>query len=122
MATEEQRARRRAQRETAARVKAGRTAGIVPRGVRQSIRASREAYARDVIAGREQYPPVRSPEGNNLASLASKARWGKADPIFEKKFSKYWYHKDDEKDNDADIEDAADTDGNDDDADNETTD
>jgi hypothetical protein len=101
MATNEQRARRRAQRETAKRVKEGRATGkykpVIPRGIRASVRASREQYGRDVIAGREPYPPKNSAEGRNLASLAGKARHGKADPIFEQKFKQYWYHKNDEK-------------------------
>ena len=114
MATDEQRARRRAQRETAKRVKEGRATGkykpVIPRNIRAAVRKSREQYAHDVIAGREPYPPKNSAEGRNLASLASKARHGKADPIFETKFKQYWYHKNDEKTaSDADREDESDS-------------
>lgn len=109
MATDEQRARRRAQRATAQRVRGvGKYTPVIPRSTRAAVRAGREAYARDVIAGREPYPPKNSPEGRNLASLAGKARWGKADPVYERAFSRYWYHKNDEKNNDADVEDNAD--------------
>jgi hypothetical protein len=73
-----------------------------------------------VIAGREPRPPKNSAEGRNLASLAGKARHGKADPIFEAKLKDYWYHKNDESaDNEADVEDNADHEGDADSADNE---
>lgn len=122
MASDEQRARRRAQRETAARVQAGRRDKYVPglsRAIRAPTRAARESYANDVIAGREPYPPKGSREGNNLASLASKARHGKADPAYEKAFSRYWYHIKDEAPSEADIEDSADRESADDSGDNE---
>lgn len=111
MATPEQRARRAAQRATAARVRETRTPGgkytpVISRGVRAGVRAAREAYANDVIAGREPWPAKGSPEAKNLASLAGKARWGKADAAYIAAFNKYWYHKDDESD--ADVEDNAD--------------
>lgn len=119
MATDEQRARRRAQRSTARNVAKGRNyAPVIPRGTRAGVRAARESYARDVIAGREPYPPKGSKEGKNLASLAAKARHGKADPAFEKAFSRYWYHKEDEA-READAEDNADYESGPDDTDNE---
>lgn len=125
MATDEQRARRRAQRATAARVREKKAGGkytpVVPRSTRAAVRAGREAYANAVIAGQIDYPEKRSREANNLASLASKASWGKADPRYEAAFSRYWYHKSDE-DNDADVEDNADYDGESDNADNEERD
>ena len=108
MATDEQRARRAAQRATAARVHGrGKYTPVIPRSTRAAVRAARESYAKDVLAGREPYPPNGSREAKNLASLASKARWGKADAAYEAAFSKYWYHKEDEK-NEADLEDNAD--------------
>ena len=114
MATNEQRARRRAQRETAKRVKESKATGkykpVIPRNIRAGVRAAREKYGYDVISGREPYPPKNSAEGRNLASLAGKARHGKADPIFESKFKQYWYHKNDEKNaSDADTEDESDS-------------
>jgi hypothetical protein len=72
-----------------------------------------------VIAGREPRPAPGSREAKNLASLASKARHGKADPIFEAKFKDYWYHKNDESSNEADVEDNADYEGDADSADND---
>jgi hypothetical protein len=50
--------------------------------------------------------------------MAALARHGKADPKFEAAFSRYWYHKNDEK-NEADIEDDADREGASDDSDSE---
>ena len=112
MATEEQRARRRAQRASAERLKATRDnkyQPVLPRAIRAPTRAAREKYANDVIAGREPYPDKGTREANNLASLASKASWGKADPRFEKAFKQYWYHKNDEKTDDADRESSSDS-------------
>jgi hypothetical protein len=49
-------------------------------------------WADAVIRGDEPMPAPGTMEANNLASLAGKARWGKADPIYEREFKKYWYH------------------------------
>lgn len=105
MATPEQRARRAAQRATAANVRKGRGyTPVVPRSTRAAVRHGREAYGDRLLASGER-PPKGSPEGNNLASLAALARHGKADPKYLA-FKDYWYHKNDEK-NDADIEDES---------------
>jgi hypothetical protein len=122
MANDAQRARRRAQRETAARVKAGKRDRYqpgLPRAIRAPTRAARESYANDVIAGRQPYPEKGSREANNLGSLASKARWGKADPAYEKAFSQYWYHIKDQAPSEADDEDNADRESSADDSDSE---
>ena len=37
-------------------------------------------------------PAQGSAEGKNLASIASFAAHGQADPRFEAAFSRYWYH------------------------------
>jgi hypothetical protein len=90
MATEAQRARRRAQRATAARVRNKTT--ILPRSFTKPSRLAQERYANDVIAGREPAPQEMSPEAKQLARMASLASWGKADPRFEIAFAQYWYH------------------------------
>lgn len=89
------RARRRAQKETAKALKDNRLRlGTMNRGVQKA----RRAYADRVIAGTEEMPEAGTKEAKNLGSIASKARWGKADVKYEKAFSKFWYHKDDQKD------------------------
>lgn len=88
------RARRRAQRETAKAVRESRTRlGSINRGVQKG----RRDYADRVIAGTEPMPEAGTKESKNLASLGSKARWGKADARYEKAFSKFWYHKNDDR-------------------------
>lgn len=118
MATDEQRARRRAQRENAANVRQKRYTPVISKGTKAGARAARAAYADAVLAGREPYPAQGSREAKNLARMAALARHGKADPKFEAAFSRYWYHKNDEK-NEADIEDDADREGASDDSDSE---
>ena len=105
MATPEQRARRRAQRETAKAVKARQ-----PRlqSITRSARQGRIDYANRVIAGTEPMPEKGTREANNLASLAGKARHGKADPRFEKAFAHFWYHKNDESKDASETEEVAD--------------
>lgn len=93
MATEAQRARRRAQRATAARVRNKTT--ILPKAFARASRARQEQYANDVIAGREPMPEPMTAEAKQLARMASYARWQKADPRFEIAFSQYWYHDND---------------------------
>jgi hypothetical protein len=108
MATDEQRARRRAQRELAKARQQKRT-GI--EGMSKAYRKKRLSYADSIIAGETPAPDPskRNAETNNLASLAGKARHGKADPKYIAAFKQYWYHKNDSKDaNEADIEDNAD--------------
>ena len=107
MATPEQRARRRAQRETAKRLEGKRYTPVIPSGTKAGARAAREAYGHRVMAGTDPRPPKGSREGKNLARLAALAKTGKVDPAFEAAFKDYWYHKNDEK-NEADIEDDAD--------------
>lgn len=95
MASDEQRARRRAQRETAKRLQAGRNyQPVIPRAIRGAALRGRQSYADRVIAGKENMPVMGTAESKNLASIASKAAHGKADKKYEKHFSKYWYkHK-----------------------------
>lgn len=64
----------------------------MPPAVRQNIFQSRVDYANRVIAGDEPMPAAGTAEANNLASMASFAAWGRADPRFEAAFSRYWYH------------------------------
>lgn len=108
MATAEQRARRRAQRETAksvrenkARIKARqKPISRLPKSTTKLAREAATKYGYRVINGEEPYPAKRTPEGNQLAHLAGKARWGKADPIFLTAFQQYFYH--DEKRQESD--------------------
>lgn len=114
MATNEQRARRRAQRENKKRVdaalKGNRYKPVLPRVIRASSRTARENYAYGVIDGTIPYPKMGTKEAKNLAGLASLASWDKAPAIFEAKFSKLWYHKENEKDvSDADTESSPDS-------------
>lgn len=100
MATAEQRARRRAQRETAkavreARQKGGRYQPRLPKQIRQRVRQAQIDYGKRVLSGEEPEPAYRSKEGDQLARLAAWAqpKVGKADPEF-RAFEKYFYkHK-----------------------------
>lgn len=100
MATDAQRARRRAQRETAQYVRESRaykkTGKRPPSRLGKSItQPSREAqarYAYSVINGTEPYPAKRTKEGDQLARMASFASRGKADPAFYAAFQQYFYH------------------------------
>jgi hypothetical protein len=97
MATDEQRARRRAQRETAKRVKVNRgkpaseRITVIPKSFKKQAKLSNEAYARGVIAGTVAKPEQGSQEAKMLARLASNARHGKASAEFSR-FEEYWYH------------------------------
>lgn len=88
MATAEQRARRRAQRETAKAVKEHRRQ--LPSGIRERVREAMFNYGHRVLAGEESRPEKGTPEAKQLARLASLARWNKADPEFEA-FEEYFY-------------------------------
>jgi hypothetical protein len=90
MATDEQRARRRAQRALAEQIRAGQR-NILPKNLKGTARQANEAYARRVIKGQEPEPEPGSLEARNLARLASNSRWGKTSKDFSR-FEKYWYH------------------------------
>jgi hypothetical protein len=102
MATDAQRARRRAQRATAKAVRENRAkikARIKPerRLPETTTRKARQAateYGYRVLNGTEPTPRKGTPEGRQLAHLAGKARWGKADPVFLAAFQQYFYHDD----------------------------
>jgi hypothetical protein len=83
--------RRRAQREN---VRARREGRLRLESVTRGARQGRLDYADRVIAGQEPMPEKGTREAKNLGGLAAKARWGKADPRYEKAFSQFWYHKD----------------------------
>lgn len=108
MATDAQRARRRAQRETAkavrenkARIKARqKPISRLPLSTTKRAREAATKYGWSVINGENPYPRKGTPEGNQLAHLAGKARWGKAAPEFLAAFQQYFYH--DEKRTDSD--------------------
>ena len=113
MASEAQRARRRAQRELAKIVKenkgkaAGERKSILPRNLTNPAREATRRYADEVIAGNINEPEKGSLEAKSLARLASLARWGKEDAIYEAAFQKYWYHtrRDEEPDEETPEED-----------------
>lgn len=93
MATDEQRARRRAQRATAKAVQEKRK--ILPRSVSGKTRqtAARIEYARKVANGDLPAPKKGTAESRNLGSLASFQRWGKLGPDLDwlSEFERFWY-------------------------------
>jgi hypothetical protein len=108
MATDAQRARRRAQREIAkvvrenkARKKAGiKPVRILPPTTTKTAREAPAKYGYSVLNGTNPYPVKESKEGNQLARLASLASHGKADPAFLAAFQQYFYHDENHTDND----------------------
>lgn len=108
MATDAQRARRRAQRETAKYVRESRAAAKrratipsrLPLSTTKKARQAATEYGYSVLNGENPYPPKGSAEGRQLAHLAGKARWGKADAQFLVAFAQYFYH--DEKNSEPD--------------------
>jgi hypothetical protein len=85
---------------------------IIDSNVRQAVFNARVNWANDVMSGREPMPAPGTAEAKNLASLASYASRGQADPRFEAAFSRYWYHfkeaqtpADEEYDESEDIDD-----------------
>jgi hypothetical protein len=111
MATDAQRARRRAQRETAKAVrefkaskKAHRpTVSRLPKSITQRAREAPTRYAYAVLNGEESRPAKGTLEGSQLARMASFASQGKADPAFAV-FQEYWYHDKDHEPDEADEE------------------
>jgi hypothetical protein len=99
MATDAQRARRRAQRATAkavrenkARIKAKKeVVRHLPKGTTARARRAAIEYGHKVLNGQEPRPAIGSKDGNQLARLASYAHKGKADEAF-KVFDIYFYH------------------------------
>jgi hypothetical protein len=97
MASQSAVSRRAAQRATAARLREARQTGrpykrVVPRAITAPSRQAQEQYARDVASGKIPEPAKGTPEARQLARMASRARWGKADPAFYDAFKKYFYH------------------------------
>lgn len=90
MATEAQRARRRSQRQTAVRVRTGRT--ILPKAITGPSKQARIDYGYRVLNGENPRPAKGTPEARQLARIASDASWGKADPVFLPAFQEYFYH------------------------------
>lgn len=92
MATPEQRARRAAQRATAKAVKERRRQ--LPQETTGRARRAPIEHARAILRGdiSEPTPDKHSAESRTLASLASKARWGKAPAEFAA-FEKHFYKK-----------------------------
>lgn len=97
MATPEQRALRRAQRETAQRVRASRQPGgkyqrVLPKSITGPSMRAQTAYATAVLEGREPYPTKGTAESKQLARMGSYSRWHKADARFLDAFQQYFYH------------------------------
>lgn len=67
-------------------------------------RRAQESYARDVLSGRVREPEKDSPEGKQLARMASLSKYGKADAAFQDAWAKFWYH---DKDKEEYMEEAA---------------
>jgi hypothetical protein len=93
LATPEQRARRRAQRETAKAVKERRTR--LGSQTKQA-RKTRQQYLNHLIEHPEDRPDKDTEEGRSLAREAGLARWNKADTRYLI-FADYWYHADNEE-------------------------
>jgi len=118
------RERRAAQRRTAKIVRANRElkrdqqTRIISQNVRQTIWNARVNWANDVMSGREPMPAPGTLEAKNLASLASYAAHGQADPRFEAAFSRYWYHfKGAQQPNELEEEEIPEEEGDDEDSD-----
>jgi hypothetical protein len=92
VATDAQRARRRAQRATAVRVRTRQT--ILPKSFIKAYKQAQIDQGYRWVNGIDPMPVKGSAEAKVAASLAGKARWGKADSVFETAFSQYWYHDD----------------------------
>lgn len=107
MASAEQRARRRAQRATAKALKEKKYQPRVSKAIRRAVFQGQLDYAERVRTGQEPRPDKGTPEGNELARVASYADHGKAPVKYVAAFRDYWYH-DRDKGNEADIEDEAD--------------
>jgi hypothetical protein len=92
MATAEQRARRRAQRQTASRVRS-KTLSF-PKELTRGYKQARIDYGNRVLNGQEPYPEFGTPEARQLASLASLAYHNKGNvpPEFLAAFEQYFYH------------------------------
>lgn len=110
MATEAQRARRRAQRANVARQRTRTT--ILPKAFTARYRQSLIDQGYRWVNGTDPMPQHGTPEARAAGSLASLARWGKADPVFETAFAQYWYHDDKAPEPDNDDEDYYDEDDN----------
>jgi hypothetical protein len=65
---------------------------LIDQRIRAAVFQGRVDYANSVLNGQNPMPAKGSAESKNLASLASFASRGRADPRFEAAFSRYWYH------------------------------
>jgi hypothetical protein len=86
--------RARRQREVAKAVREHRQ--ILPRSYTAKAKAAPGEYAQRVLDGKEPMPAKGAPGFKVLASQASYARWGKANPDFYAAFKQFFY-KDAEK-------------------------
>jgi hypothetical protein len=102
-----------AQRATAKAVREKRAQ--LPTSFKTRAKATRESYLQGVLNGSIPRPEKRSAEGNSLASAAGKARWGKADKVYEAAFKGYWYHNKANREEEPPEEEYIEDDGEDDD-------
>jgi hypothetical protein len=91
--TEAQRARARAQRATAARVRNRTT--ILPKAVTRQSRQAQIDQGYRWLNGTDPMPRPESAEARQAARLAALARWQKAPYEFQAAFQQYWYHDED---------------------------
>jgi hypothetical protein len=97
MASEEQRARRRAQRELAKSVREHRR-HILPGSMKgTAARKANLAYADGVLNGTIPQPAKGTLESRMLARLASQSQWGQIDPKYQA-LSNHFYKKKGSKD------------------------
>ncbi len=62
--------------------------------VRRASSAAQTQFADYSKAHPESLPAPGTPEANQLARMASYARWGRGDPAYQEAFAQYWYHDD----------------------------
>ena len=77
---------------------------VAPKAVRIAQRTAQDNYALSVATGQTPRPPKDSPEGKQLARMASLASKGEANARFETAFSAYWYHDDKPRESDDEYE------------------
>lgn len=104
--TEAQRARSRAQRATAARVRNRET--ILPKSITGPSRQAQIEQGYRWLNGTDPMPQSNTREARQAARLASWARWNKVDPAFEAAFKGFWYHDNQSLNEDDEYEDDED--------------
>jgi hypothetical protein len=78
-----------------ARATRGKRIGRQERAGITRVQRARERYLEGVLNGSIPEPEPGTAEARSLARMASLARWGRADPRYQRAWSKYFYHIDD---------------------------